>query len=89
MYRKVSTKRASRYHHTLKSLFLQGNRNRRIDIIIYTLMDRMLDYFTTRRLRQEHGMEGDDVVTAARRRVEIKALLIPDSDIEVRRQPQQ
>jgi hypothetical protein len=71
------------YHHTIKSTFLGGFRNRRVDVIIYTLVERLEDYYRTRRVRQGLGFEGENVEEKALRKIRVKALLIPDSDIKV------
>jgi hypothetical protein len=72
-----------RYHHTIKATFLGGFRNRRVDVIIHTLVERLEDYYKTRRLRQGLGFEGENVKEMTLRKIRIKALLIPDSDIKV------
>ncbi len=49
----------SSYHHLLKSKWLDGTRNRRIDHLIYVLTQRVLpDYYQSRHDRQQVGLEG-------------------------------
>jgi hypothetical protein len=53
----------------LKTHFLEGKRNRRIDHVIWTLVNEMVPHFEARHERQTIGVEGDDLVE--RRRQEI------------------
>jgi hypothetical protein len=59
----------SSYHHSLKSTWLEGKRNRRVDHLISTLVKEMLPNYHTRHDRQSLGFEGPDL--SERRRAEI------------------
>jgi hypothetical protein len=46
----------------LKTHFLEGKHNRRIDHVIWTLVNEMVPHFEARHERQMIGVEGDDLV---------------------------
>ncbi|KAH9962585.1 hypothetical protein BC827DRAFT_1087020, partial [Russula dissimulans] len=50
-----------RYHHVLKSHWLDGKRNQRIDHLIHMLVEGMIPYYETRHLREVVGLEGPDL----------------------------
>src|SRR6267142_1162524 len=52
---------SSRYHHVLKSHWLDGKRNCHIDYILYTLVVHMNQYYLNRHERQIVGFEGLDL----------------------------
>ena len=62
-----------RYHHILKSHWLDSKRNRRIDRIIYTLVKHLEPYFQNRHARQTFGFEGLDLAAARRQVIEASA----------------
>ncbi|KAH9991228.1 hypothetical protein BJV77DRAFT_915755, partial [Russula vinacea] len=49
------------YHHVLKSHFLDGKRNRRIDHDINALVENMVPYYQNWHARQIVGLEGPDL----------------------------
>ncbi|KAI0246055.1 hypothetical protein BJV78DRAFT_1089978, partial [Lactifluus subvellereus] len=55
------------YHHVLKSHWLDGKQNRRIDCVIYTLVNYMVPYYQTWHARQVVGLEGPDLAGERRR----------------------
>jgi hypothetical protein len=48
----------SRYHHILKSKWLEGKRNRHADHLVHTLVTVMLPSYAIHHVRQELGFEG-------------------------------
>jgi hypothetical protein len=69
-----------RYHHVLKTHWLDSKRNRRIDRIIYTLVQNLDPYYLNRHERQTIGFEGLDLAAARRKEIEASARDIsPDS----------
>ena len=48
----------SSYHHVLKSKWLDGKRNRRVDHLIHTLVTIMVPSYAVQHIRQELGFEG-------------------------------
>src|SRR6267142_916271 len=64
---KITDLISSRYHHVLKSHWLDGKRNRRIDHILYTLVVHMNQYYLNRHERQIVGFEGLDLAGGRRR----------------------
>lgn len=46
------------YHYVLKTKFLCGKRNRRIDHLIYVLVEELLPYYITKHKQQDFGFEG-------------------------------
>jgi MULE transposase domain len=59
----------SRFHHKLKSDWLDGMRNRRIDHVMHTLVQQMVPDYQERHALQNVGLAGPDL--AGRRRQEI------------------
>jgi len=57
------------YHHVLKSIWLEGKRNRRVDHLIHTLVIQYLPHLEIRHKRQERGMEGADLAEMRRRQI--------------------
>ncbi|KAJ7306159.1 hypothetical protein DFH08DRAFT_622790, partial [Mycena albidolilacea] len=49
------------WHHVLKSKFLQGKRNRRLDLLLSKLLTGVLPYYALKQRRQELGFEGPDI----------------------------
>ncbi|KAJ7243521.1 hypothetical protein C8J57DRAFT_1034711, partial [Mycena rebaudengoi] len=49
------------WHHVLKSKFLHGKRNRRLDHLLHTLSNEVLPYYALKQRRQELGFEGPDI----------------------------
>jgi hypothetical protein len=72
----------SRYHHVLKTHWLDGKRNRRIDHIIATLVDGMVPYYEARHERQSVGVEGADLVERRRREILASAESISRDSIQ-------
>ena len=60
-----------RYHHVLKSHYLDSKWNWHIDRVVYTLVKHLEPHFRSRHARQTIGFEGPDL--AAARRAEIRA----------------
>src|SRR6266850_1103799 len=58
---KITDLISSRYHHVLKSHWLDGKWNRRIDHILYTLVVHMNQYYLNRHERQIVRFEGLDL----------------------------
>ncbi|KAH8978817.1 hypothetical protein EDB86DRAFT_3089977 [Lactarius hatsudake] len=67
------------YHHVLKSKWLEGKQNRRMDYLIHRLVILMLLDYESKHDRQEKGFEGPDL--AKKRRAEILART-PEVDTE-------
>ena len=53
----------------LKSHFLDGKRNRRIDFLIHTLVNEMVPYYQNRHAQQAVGLEGPDLAEKRRRQL--------------------
>src|SRR6267142_2692711 len=66
---KITDLISSRYHHVLKSHWLDGKRNRRIDHILYTLVVHMNQYYLNRHKRQIVGFEGLDLAGGQRQEI--------------------
>ncbi|KAJ6505100.1 hypothetical protein C8R45DRAFT_817585, partial [Mycena sanguinolenta] len=49
------------WHHMLKSKFLLGKRNRRLDHLLYVLIKRVVAYYGLKQERQNLGFEGPDI----------------------------
>ncbi|EJC97305.1 uncharacterized protein FOMMEDRAFT_38862, partial [Fomitiporia mediterranea MF3/22] len=49
------------YHHVLKANHLEGKRNRRMDSLIYTLIEITVPYYKSKHARRDLGLEGDDL----------------------------
>src|SRR5258707_10286992 len=50
-----------RYHHVLKSIWLEGKRNRRVDHLVHTLVVEFILDLEMRHKQQELGMHGGDL----------------------------
>lgn len=61
----------SSYHHVLKSKWLEGKRNRRVDHLVHTLVTVMIPSYAIHHVRQELGFEGLNL--ADKRRKELLA----------------
>ena len=61
--------RASSYHHVLKSIWLDGKRNRRVDHLIYTLVTEIIPDLEVRHKRQTLGMEGPNLAEKRHRQI--------------------
>ncbi|KAJ7060325.1 hypothetical protein C8F01DRAFT_1369970 [Mycena amicta] len=70
------------WHHLLKSMFLLGKRNRRMDHLIHTLIDDVLPFFIRKQHVHESGFKGDDLQTKKRRAIVERALEFTSNDIE-------
>jgi hypothetical protein len=66
-----------RYHHVLKSHYLDSKRNRRIDRVVYTLIRHLEPHFQSRHERQTIGFEGPDLAAARRAEINASARDIP------------
>ena len=75
-------KRLSRYHHVLKSRWLDGKRNRRLDHIIFTLVKSADPYYRFRHERQEAGLDGLNLEKSRKRDIEETAKTITRDSIE-------
>jgi len=69
------------WHHLFKGSFLQGKRNRRLDHLIYVLVDHAIPHFIEKHHRQEAGFEGADLEVQERIAVEGRAKSIKITDI--------
>ncbi|KAJ7468310.1 hypothetical protein B0H11DRAFT_1645644, partial [Mycena galericulata] len=49
------------WHSVLKGKFLHGKRNRRLDHLIWTLLEAVLPYYALKQRRQDLGFEGPDL----------------------------
>ncbi|KAJ7322986.1 hypothetical protein DFH08DRAFT_635487, partial [Mycena albidolilacea] len=49
------------WHHVLKWKFLLGKRNRRIDHLVHTLVERVVPYYALKQQRQDLNFEGPDI----------------------------
>src|SRR6267142_1730704 len=66
---KITDLISSRYHHVLKSYWLDGKWNRHIDHILYTLVVYMNQYYLNWHERQIVGFEGLDLAGGWRREI--------------------
>ncbi|KAJ7107300.1 hypothetical protein C8R43DRAFT_825119, partial [Mycena crocata] len=57
------------WHHVLKGKFLEGKRNRRLDHLLDTLVNKVLPYYRAKQRRQDGGFEGPDIVARKRQDV--------------------
>jgi len=62
-----------RYHHVLKSHWLDSKRNRRIDRVVYTFINYMVPYYQNRHMRQTVGFEGLDLAAAWQQEINASA----------------
>lgn len=69
------------WHHLLKGNFMEGKRNRRLDHLIYILINQAIPFFIQRHWRQEFGFEGGDLEVEERLRIESCAKSIKIEDI--------
>src|SRR5229473_5962469 len=58
-----------RYHHVLKSIWLEGKRNRRVDHLVYTLVVEFISDLEMHHKRQELGMHGGDLAEQRRQQI--------------------
>lgn len=61
---------------------LEGKRNRHLDHLIFTLIEKVVPYFQSRHWRQQFGFEGPDLEMKRRMEINERAMLIPIDDIE-------
>ena len=73
---------AIRYHHVLKSIWLEGKRNRRVDHLIHTLVTEYLSDIELRHKRQMLGMEGPNLAEKRRRQILTRAPKTPLTHIQ-------
>jgi len=66
----------------LKSIWLEGKRNRRVDHLIHTLVMEFLPEVEIRHKRQMLGMEGLNLAEKRRRQIQTRAPETPLSKIE-------
>ncbi|KAJ7588438.1 hypothetical protein C8J56DRAFT_890227 [Mycena floridula] len=69
------------WHHLLKSKFLEGKRNRRLDHLIYILVIETIPYFIERHYRQGCGWAGLNRELERRQEIEERAKSIPKNAI--------
>lgn len=74
---------AHSYHHVLKSLFLSGKRNRRLDVLYTALVYEAILYYRKREKRQACGLEGDDQEITIRKTAHQAGAMIPACNIKV------
>ena len=65
----------------LKSHWLYGKRQRRIDHVIVTLVNGMVSYYEDRHKRQIVGLNGKDLVTECREEILERSAEIPSDSI--------
>ena len=58
-----------RWHHVLKGKFLEGRWNRRVDHLIYILVNKVVPYYVKKQQRQELGFEGENLEMRRRKEV--------------------
>ena len=63
----------------LKSIWLEGKRNRHVDHLIHTLVTQYLPHMEIRHKRQERGMEGANLAETRRRQILMRA---PETPVE-------
>ena len=73
---------AIRYHHVLKSIWLEGKRNWRVDHLIHTLVTEYLPDVELRHKRQMLGMEGPNLAEKRRRQILTRAPETPLTHIQ-------
>jgi hypothetical protein len=61
---------------SLKSKFLEGKRNRRVDHLLYVLLDQVIPYYIARERRQELGFEGPNLEVKKRREISERGLTV-------------
>ncbi|KAG8922354.1 hypothetical protein FRC02_011910 [Tulasnella sp. 418] len=61
------------WHHVLKGKFLHGKRNRRLDQLLYVLVEEVIPYYAQKQWRQLHGFEGEDLEVKMRQKILKKA----------------
>jgi hypothetical protein len=66
----------------LKGKFLEGRRNRRLDHLLHTLIDKILPYYLFKERRQEYGFEGENLENQKRRKITTSAKAINLEDIK-------
>lgn len=71
------------WHHVLKGKFLENKRNRRLDHLLYTLIEEVIPYYRLLQRRRQLGFDGPDLEVQQWIRIQSLAELIPDNDIEV------
>ncbi|KAJ7590061.1 hypothetical protein C8J56DRAFT_772163, partial [Mycena floridula] len=54
------------WHHVLKGKFLHGKRNRRMDYLIYVLLEDVIPFYKLKQRRQDDGFEGLNLEMARR-----------------------
>jgi hypothetical protein len=82
LYSCLSPNYAIRYHHVLKSIWLEGKRNRRVDHLIHMLVTEFLPDMEFRHKRQMLGMEGPNLAEKRRRQILTRAPETPLSKIK-------
>ncbi|KAF5342493.1 hypothetical protein D9611_001694 [Ephemerocybe angulata] len=70
------------WHHILKTKFMQGKRNRRLDHLIHLLVKEVIAYFLHKHRSQEFGFSGPDLEVQETRRIQAISQTIPATDIE-------
>lgn len=65
-----------RWHHVLKSKFLEGKQNRCVDYLLYVLLDLVIPYYIAWSQCQEFGFEGPDLEIKKRKEIMERALTI-------------
>src|SRR5260370_15518702 len=69
------------YHHVLKSIWLEGKRNRRVDHLIHTVVIQYFPHLEIRLKRQERGMEGAHLAETRHRQILTRAPKTPLENI--------
>ncbi|KAJ7066279.1 hypothetical protein C8F01DRAFT_980872, partial [Mycena amicta] len=66
---RVSLPHLDGWHHLLKSMFLLGKCNRRMDHLLHTLINDVVSFFIRKQHVHESGFKGDDLQTKKRRAI--------------------
>src|SRR5258708_31051970 len=69
------------YHNVLKSIWIEGKRNRRVDHLIHSVVIQYLPDLEIRLKRQERGMEGADLGETRHRQILTRAPKTPLENI--------
>lgn len=72
---------SDRWHHTLKSTFLHGKRNRRLDHLIAVLVRDVCPYFAIRYHRNRLGFEGPTLEMRKHQDIESRGKAIPAASV--------
>ena len=69
------------YHNLLKTKFMSGKRNRRIDRLIFILTEQIENHFVIKQKRKKYGLHGPSLVEFDMAAQKEKSLLFGENDI--------